>query len=105
MTKISISKKGRFYKVKISGHAAYAERGEDIVCAAISMLYYALLSTVENDKGISYFKGNHENGFAQLTFSGGKNSPGAFEMAKNGFMLLERTYPKNVCLVNDERMF
>lgn len=103
MTKISIGKKGRLYKVNISGHAAYAEKGEDIVCAAISMLYYALLSTVENDKGVSYFKGRHENGFAQLSFCGGKNSPGAFEMAKNGFMLLSRTYPKNVSL--DERMF
>ena len=101
MTQISISKKSNRYKVAIDGHAGFARRGEDIVCAAVSMLYYALLGTVENDRAVSFIKSTHENGFATLSFIGGVNSPGAFEMAKEGFMQLTRTYPKFVSLIEE----
>lgn len=34
--------------LKVHGHAGYAERGKDIVCAAASMLAYTLGQTVSN---------------------------------------------------------
>lgn len=35
-------------KVKVAGHAGYAEKGHDIVCAAISILVYNLEDSVLN---------------------------------------------------------
>ena len=39
MTNVRISRQGRWLRgFEISGHSGYAERGEDIVCAAISAI-------------------------------------------------------------------
>ncbi len=37
MTKYTITKSEHSYKIELSGHALYADYGNDIVCAAISM--------------------------------------------------------------------
>ncbi|NMB08683.1 MAG: ribosomal-processing cysteine protease Prp [Tissierellia bacterium] len=50
MTKVEIYKdnKGNIIRYKISGHAGFAEKGEDVVCAAVSALSQtALVSLVE----------------------------------------------------------
>ncbi|MDD3747288.1 MAG: ribosomal-processing cysteine protease Prp [Anaerostipes sp.] len=44
MIEISIRKDG----VTVSGHANYAPRGQDIVCAAVSTLALALIKSIEN---------------------------------------------------------
>lgn len=36
----------RGYRVTVSGHAGFAERGEDILCAAASMLLHTLAGAV-----------------------------------------------------------
>lgn len=36
-------------RVTVQGHADYAPRGEDIVCAAVSALVYALIGALEED--------------------------------------------------------
>lgn len=36
-------------RVTVQGHANYAPRGEDIVCAAVSALVYALIGALEED--------------------------------------------------------
>ena len=35
------------YEIVLEGHACYAEPGQDIVCAAASMLFYALVGALE----------------------------------------------------------
>ena len=51
MTKVTFSsREGKILSVDILGHAGYADKGEDIVCAAISsavMLTHALLFDVQ----------------------------------------------------------
>ena len=32
----------RGYKIRIEGHALYAKEGEDVVCSAVSGIFYAL---------------------------------------------------------------
>lgn len=39
-------KKGR-RQITVSGHAGYAEKGHDIVCAAVSILIYNLQNSIE----------------------------------------------------------
>lgn len=79
----------------VLGHAGYAEKN-DIVCAAVSSLFYALLGTVERDKKTKELCSNAESGKAFILFRGGSVSRGAFEMAINGFNQLAETYPRNV---------
>ncbi len=48
MTKISVFKKDGIYTgLEVSGHAGYAEAGEDIVCAGISMLVINTINSIE----------------------------------------------------------
>ena len=35
------------YRIKLDGHAGYAEHGEDIVCAAVSMLVINTINSIE----------------------------------------------------------
>jgi uncharacterized protein YsxB (DUF464 family) len=37
------------FDIQIQGHAGYAEKGKDIVCAAISTLYQTLMISFENN--------------------------------------------------------
>lgn len=43
-------------RIKISGHAGYAEPGKDIVCAAVTALTQTLIQSIENltDDKIEY---------------------------------------------------
>ncbi len=53
MTKVKIFKKEEsIFKISISGHAFYADYGNDIVCSAISMITYTIGNKllVENEK-------------------------------------------------------
>jgi uncharacterized protein YsxB (DUF464 family) len=56
MTTITITKSSddNFKKIECSGHAGFAARGEDIVCAAISVLTINTLNSIEKltDDGI-----------------------------------------------------
>lgn len=47
---IQITFKPKSYELSIKGHAGYKEKGEDIVCSAISTLFYTLAqSLMESD--------------------------------------------------------
>lgn len=35
------------YKLAVSGHSGYAEKGKDIVCAGVSSLFYALAASLD----------------------------------------------------------
>ena len=47
MTKYSIKYTLNLYSIEISGHANYAQQGEDIVCAAISTAIYMTRNNIE----------------------------------------------------------
>lgn len=70
MIKIQINE-GRINTVIITGHAEYAPRGSDIVCAAISALYQTLALTV----GENIVK---KDGECKLSFRGKKSELNMF---------------------------
>jgi len=47
--------KGTIEQVRVGGHAGYANKGEDIVCAAFSTLVQALITGIEDVLGYSNF--------------------------------------------------
>ncbi len=68
MTKYSIKETLNLYIIEISGHANFADKGEDIVCASISTAIYMTRNTIEHlvpsynlsniklDEGYAYFE-------------------------------------------------
>ncbi|MBR6410073.1 MAG: ribosomal-processing cysteine protease Prp [Clostridia bacterium] len=57
MTKIIFFRSnGQIYGFRESGHAGFAERGDDIVCAAISAMTMLMINTIEDGYGarVSY---------------------------------------------------
>lgn len=72
--------------MRITGHAGYAKKGSDIVCAAVSALIDALAAVTDGsvrDDGETYvcaFVGFGE----------------AFDMARIGFARIAAAYPKHV---------
>ncbi len=39
-------------KLSVTGHAGYAEKGKDIVCSAVSALFYTLAQAIVNSKDL-----------------------------------------------------
>ena len=81
MTRVEYSPAAR--RLRLTGHAGAGEHGSDPVCAALSILVYALL-----DAGA---EGRVERGEAELLL------PAAdVDVALCGFRLLAENFPQNV---------
>lgn len=81
-------------KVIIKGHAGYGKKGQDIVCSAVSSLFYALKGYLEKRGRLKEFKA--ESGNAVMTFTAeGKEGLLMFEI---GIKQIADTYPDNVML-------
>lgn len=82
----------------MEGHAEYGDAGQDIVCAAASMLAYTL---VERARQLTHAIYAHmDSGRLHLCVERESDSyvpvRSAFETVGAGFDLLERRYPQNV---------
>lgn len=106
----AVLKKNGTISFKVSGHAEYAPKGSDIICAAASILLYALAAeVVEMDcdgKLEEKPRIRLENGDAAVEcrpraefYSEAEHY---FKLAETGFSILEHEYPacaelKTVC--------
>lgn len=84
------------------GHANYAERGKDIVCAAVSALCTSFANTLlEYGVPVAAFRVEDGNFFVSATIgSNRKKCEGAFDMAVMGLSMLEDQYPENIFLAS-----
>ena len=76
-------------RLTVSGHAGYAAAGQDIVCAAVSALVYALAGYLE-EKGQAV-RIAVRKGYADIQGAG--DCGAAFAMARCGMSQLARAYP------------
>lgn len=74
-------------RVSIRGHAGYAEKGKDIVCAAISTLYCTMIMA----KGIGGYTDDDEMVASVQDYSA-KN---VFEVMCEGMKAVAKQYPKH----------
>lgn len=91
MTKISLKQGDNFFHLRMDGHA-----GDNIVCAALSTIYYTLAVMLTNCHGAE-IRHDEWEGNSELVCNG--DSPeiqAAIKMAHLGFMQVEQTYPTNV---------
>lgn len=96
MTQVRYTVTEERHELAIFGHAGYAKAGEDIVCAGVSAIGYALLGFLRNTteaKGLSFLE---ESGNLVVSAQGGERVSAAFEMAYIGLAQIQRSYPQYV---------
>jgi uncharacterized protein YsxB (DUF464 family) len=94
--KISTSPLGR--GLTVTGHANFSGNGQDIVCAGVSTIVYALMGFLENHRReLEGYTARASSGDACLLFKGGgEKVMGAWEMTLIGLYQLERRYPEYI---------
>ena len=94
------------YALRIRGHACYAPRGADIVCAAVSTLGYTFAAALQRLHSEGALSGppriHEEEGFLCVLGCADKAHSAAlaqtFETVKTGLMLLADSYPNHIRL-------
>lgn len=96
-------------EMKLQGHAGFAPAGEDLVCAGVTTLCYALAQTVANlaQEGLLQKPPTLELAPGQAHIAAtplphvAAYLKGAFRTAAEGMRLLAKQYPKSVRLESE----
>lgn len=80
-----------YQRMTVQGHANYAPHGEDIVCAAVSALAYALIGTLEEEGLIRELV--VRPGFVTVA---AKKEDKAFDVVRCGISQIAARYPRCV---------
>ena len=83
--------------LQASGHAGFAPKGQDIVCAAVSCLMQTLAYSV--DGGTATRDPDGDN-VLRVQAAQSFDTQAKFELVTDGLMLLAKQYPENVRFVN-----
>jgi hypothetical protein len=109
MTKVEILRqKGRIVKYKATGHAEYADMGEDIVCAALSMAMQFPLGGMQDVLSITPRFEIDSDGYMEVDLRGmdlsskEKEVQTLLESMTVMIKELSKEYPKYVKLVEKE---
>ena len=103
MTKIVFRPK--HFDIKITGHAQHGKVGEDIVCSAVSILFYTLAESITESRNMlkaePIIENDDGNGHIQCVPKPEyeANVSLIYWTILNGFNLLANEYKKNVKLV------
>lgn len=97
MIRVRYEKDGEMHTLSVNGHAGYAEKGEDIVCAGVSALVYALIGWLENNSEDAKFVSIDERGGeAVVACEGDEKVAAVFYMAAIGIESIMNIYPDHV---------
>lgn len=97
---IEMSQKSGVYTLKTQGHAEYAEPGKDIVCAAVSILVFTLIESIDERDLSEPSVIEQESGKVLVRVKPKQSTEGkicaVFKVIANGFELLQKNFPENV---------
>ena len=96
MTSVKIKKD----RLIVTGHTYYADKGKDIVCAAVSILIESLGQSLL-DMGADGVRIKLSAGEAKIRFSPTVKTDGAMAVVSAGFRMLAAAYPEYVEIVNE----
>lgn len=99
---INITFHPKTLELKVKGHAHHGKKGEDIVCAAISTLFYTLVEALQQSEDMMAsslsFDDNDGNGYIKCSpkeeYIG--NITRTYWTILVGMELIANNYPKNV---------
>ena len=102
MIQITYNEVGDVMILRAEGHAGYAEKGKDIVCAAVSTLMQTLAYSVDVGDGGAVATVNQQSGGNVLTVQALQHSDNSakFELVMDGLYLLAEQYPAYVRFIN-----
>lgn len=93
----SYERDGELHNLSVTGHAKYSAKGQDIVCAGVSAIVYALIGWLENNAEDTTFASvDEKNGEVILSVEGDERVATAFSMAAIGIEAISVTYPAHV---------
>lgn len=105
MTSVNIELINGITVVSVAGHAEYSKDHNDIVCAAISAITQSLMQAVKYYEELGKCKVLSEQvkediGAVLFSFKSKDKSvtDALLNMAKLGYLMLEKSYPKNICV-------
>lgn len=99
MIRARYERDGEAHTLSVNGHARYAKKGEDIVCAGVSAIIYALIGWLENNSEDTNFVSIDEiNGEAIISCEGDDKVSAVFYMAAVGIESIMNTYPDHVSI-------
>lgn len=93
MISIWITKEKKHIRIRMNGHAGFAEPGQDIVCAGASMLFYTLAEAEGNAAELISIRAG---GDSEIVFRDTRKSRTRLGMFRDGAGLLIRNYPECV---------
>jgi uncharacterized protein YsxB (DUF464 family) len=107
MITITYQAKGKKHKLSIEGHAEHGEQGKDLVCCAVSTLFYtlaqSLLSSYEEGMLVKAPSIHDDNGNGTIKCVAYPKYEANISLIwwtiTNGFMLLEQNYPENIKII------
>lgn len=82
----------KYGSVSVSGHADYAPKGQDIICASVSILLYTLAASLGDD--VEDLK--LDNGNSHVEWKATKRTNSVASVINEGFRLLSQSYPHYV---------
>lgn len=87
------------HSISVVGHAGYDGHGNDIVCAGVSAITYALLGWLENHRDeLEYLHTSVSSGDVQVDCAGGKDTRAVFEATVIGLEQIALKYPDHVLI-------
>ncbi len=87
------------FRVIITGHAGYAPEGQDIVCASVSSLIYAMIGYLHTLKGSKCKVHKLQKGYAEMSCASVGEE--AVRMTCIGILQVSEQYPQCVRLHNE----
>lgn len=91
--------RGKRVRVCVSGHARAAPKGEDIICAAASILVLTLISAL-GESGARDFDYSITDGDAEVKFRLDKVTTHLYNSFNCGFEILHEMYPQYISISN-----
>lgn len=102
MIKIRIHSDRTHFRMDVRGHAEYAPKGEDIVCAAVSAITHTMcVYTMESIHTGDHVVLKDENGWIYLECDTDEYALEALKAMTQGLSQIQENYPDNVTIEHD----
>ena len=95
MIRVNYDRTGNRHRLSVKGHAGYAAHGDDIVCAGVSGITYALLGYLHH-AGCDIEEVRADSGDVLVDCTGDGLIAGAFDMTIIGLLQISKKYPQHV---------
>lgn len=92
------TKEDNTHNLTVYGHAGYAEKGSDIVCAGVSAIVQALIGWIENNPEYAVIVSVDERNGEVIAECSGEGLDDVFMLTAIGLEQIANTYPDNVSI-------